>query len=57
MYYCLIKVYDSPEYCPFKNRANSATSDAQSTAAELGRDRDMRRNVPMGALLAPQPTA
>ena len=28
---------------------------AQSTATELGRDPDMRRNVPMVPLLAPQP--
>ena len=37
-------------------RASSATSVAQSTATELGRDRHMRRNVPMVALFPPQPT-
>ena len=31
--------------------------DTQHTATELGRDRDMSRNVPMGAMLAPQPKA
>ena len=40
-----------------KNRASSAMLDAQSTATELGRDRDKRRYVPMDALPAPQPTA
>ena len=38
-------------------RASSATLDVQSIATEFGRDRDMRRNVPMGALLTPQPKA
>ena len=42
---------------PLKKRASSATLDAQSTATELSRDYIMRRNVPMGALLAPQPNA
>ena len=36
---------------PLTKRASSATLDAQSTATELGRDPNMRRNVPMGALL------
>ena len=36
---------------------NSATLDAQGTAKELNWNRDVRRNVPMGALLAPQPKA
>ena len=35
----------------------STTLIAQTTAAELGRQQDMRRNVLVGALLAPQPTA
>ena len=42
---------------PLKNRASSATLDAQSTATELCRGPNMRRNVPMGALLAPHPKA
>ena len=45
------------ERTPLKKRASSTTLHAQSTAAGLGRDRDMRRNGPMGALLAPQPRA
>ena len=40
---------------PLEKRANVTMLDAQSTATELGRDRDIRRNVPMGAWLAPQP--
>ena len=42
---------------PLEKHAVSATLDVQSTTTELGRDRDMRRNLPMGALLAPQPKA
>ena len=42
---------------PLKKRVSSATLHAQSIAAELGRDQDIRRNVPMGVFLAPQPKA
>ena len=38
--------------CNSLKKASSDTLDAQSTAEELGRDRDMRRNAPMGTLLA-----
>ena len=34
---------------PLCNRASSARLNAPSTAAELGRDPDMRRNVPSAA--------
>lgn len=40
-----------------ETRGRSATLDAHSTATELGRDRDMRRVVPIGALLAPKPNS
>lgn len=40
---------------PLKQRANSATLDAQSPATGLGRDPDRRRNVPNAPLLAQQP--
>ena len=42
---------------PLTKRASSATLDAQSTATEVEQDPDMRRNVPIGALLSPQPKA
>ena len=42
---------------PLTQRASSATLAAQSNATELRWDPDMRRNIPMGALLAPQPKA
>ena len=35
-------------------RANAATFNAPSTDTVLGRDPDMRRNVPKAPLLAPQ---
>ena len=50
----LIGLSSEAERNALKKRAGSATLDAQSTATELGQDQDMRRNVPMGALLAPQ---
>ena len=40
---------------PLKERARSATLDVQSTATDLDRDRDMRRDVPMAVLLSPRP--
>ena len=42
---------------PPDKRTSSATLDAQSTVTELDRDRDIRRNVPVGTLLAQQPKA
>ena len=38
-----------------QKRFSSTTSNAQSTATDPGWDPDMRRNVPTGPLLAPQP--
>ena len=40
---------------PLFFRANSARFNAPSAATVLGRDRDMRRNVPTAPLLAPKP--
>ena len=40
-----------------KEGASSAMLDARSTATALGQDRDIRCDVPVGALLAPQPKA
>ena len=42
---------------PLEKIASSAALDAQSTATELGGNRDMRRDVPIGNLLAPQTKA
>ena len=38
-------------------KGSSATLNTHSATTELGRDRDMRRDVPVDALRAPQPKA
>ena len=40
---------------PLTKKASSATLNAQSTATEVGRDPDMRRDEPRAPLLAAQP--
>ena len=50
----LLSLSSGAERNPFRERASSATLDAQSTATELGGDRDKRRNVLMGVSLTPQ---
>ena len=57
VFHALLGLSSEAERNPLTKRASSAPLDAQSTATELGRDRDMRRNIPMGALLVPQPKA
>ena len=53
----LVDLSSEAEHNPLKNRASVAKLDAQSTATELGRDQDNRRNLEMDGVLVPQPNA